>query len=94
MKIFQVMVDDRHTDTEAIPFSTSEKALAYAKQLFEAYCDEQDEPDDNEEMGIQPTSGGWLFYAVYSTEGDCIWVVEQELDGEGSIGGTSEGTSS
>jgi hypothetical protein len=26
------------------------------------------------------TSAGWLFYALYSTEGDCVWVLPAEVD--------------
>ena len=73
------MVDDRHTDAEAIPFSTVEKALEYAQKLYEFYIDGKTLYN---EMGVQDTPDSWLYYAIYSTEGDCIWVVEQELDRE------------
>lgn len=78
-KIYQVMVDDRHTDTEAIPFTTPEKALAFAKHLYETdYADP--DYDNDEEIGELPPPDGWLYYARCSHEGDYIWVVEEELD--------------
>lgn len=80
MQIFQVMVDDRHTDTEALPFLNAHTAVDYAKRLYHARLGDDELEED---MGEQEPPEGWLYYAVYSTEGDCIWVVPQELDRAG-----------
>jgi len=77
MDIYQVIIEDRHTDTEAIPFTTQDKAIAYAKEQYTAYMKGRDLYED---MGEQQPPDGSFYYAVYSTEGDCIWVIKEELD--------------
>ena len=73
MKIFIAIWKDRHSDTTAHPFSTAEKAIEFAKEKAHEYAREE---DDYKEMDV----AGWLFYAEYSCESDCIYVIEKELD--------------
>lgn len=81
MKVFVVMVEGRHVDTEAHLFSTPEKAIAYAESVLDenseaaAYVD----PDDARMSDEDLASAGWLFYGCYSTEGDCTWVLPKEV---------------
>ena len=72
-KIFIAICKDRHIDTTAHPFSTAEKAIKFARKRAKEYARE---PDDVEESDID----GWLFYATFSCEGDCIYVIETEMD--------------
>ena len=74
MKIYIAIWKDRQTDTTAHPFSTPEKAIEFAKENAKKYAID---PDDYEERNID----GWLFYVSYSCESDCIYVLEEELDG-------------
>lgn len=80
MKIFQVMVEDRHTDVEALPFTTADAAIEYARNLYKT---EYAHPayDNDDEIGELPPPDGWLYYVRCSHEGDSIWVIEQQLDG-------------
>lgn len=69
MKVYIVMVKDRHTDPEPYPFLTAESAIRFARGYLAPYGDEVGECEVD----------GWLFYASYSSEGDAIWVVEKEV---------------
>jgi hypothetical protein len=72
MKVYMLMIEDRHTDPDAQVFTTPAKAVAAA----EAYLVDIDRPDVEVE---ENPPGDWLFYARYSVEGDCVWIVEREL---------------
>ena len=73
MKIFVVMVNDRHCDPEPYLFGTAEAAIGYARTAATEYART---PGDVEETPVN----GWLFHARYSAEGDSVWVLEKELD--------------
>ena len=75
MKIYIAIWEDRHSDTTAHPFSTADKATDWARKTAMEYCRF---PEDYKEHDYE----GWLFYADYSCESDCIYVIEKELDGE------------
>lgn len=72
MKIYIVIWQDRHTDTEAFVFSTAEKAIEFAKTK----AGEFDRYGYFEEKVIK----GWLYYVCYSCEGDSLRVIESEMD--------------
>lgn len=74
LTIYLAMVEERHTDTEAHPFSTAEDAIAYARKTAQ---ESARRPEDFEEAAVPD---GWLYYATFSVEGDCVWVVASELD--------------
>lgn len=76
MKIYLVMIQDRHTDAEAIPFSTAARAVAYARKVA---TESARQLEDFEELEVPED---WLYYAKYSVESDCVWVVEKDLDAE------------
>jgi len=77
MKIYVVMVNDRHTDPEPYVFSTAERAIEYARQATQEYAHG---PEDIDET--LPPPAGWLYSASYSVEDDSVWVIEKELDGD------------
>ncbi len=72
MKIYLVLIEDRHTDTQAFPFSTAEAAIAYARVVATERA--------REEGPREGKVTGWLYYAVYAGDSDCVWVIEKELD--------------
>ena len=76
MNIYIAIWNDRHTSTTAHPFTDKKKAIEWAKSTAK---DGAKELVDYQEhyYGIDQ---GWVFYAEYSCEGDCIYVVETELD--------------
>jgi hypothetical protein len=69
MELFVVMVNDRHTDNAAYPFSTKAAALAFARNTAEGWLVEAPNP---------PTD--WLYYAEHSIQEDSIWVERKFLD--------------
>ena len=75
MTVYIVMIEDRHTDPQAYVFSTAERAIAYAKRAAE---ENATDPEDIEEQAVKD----WLYYAVYSVEGDSVWVIARVLDEE------------
>jgi len=77
MEVYIAIWKDRHTDTTAHPFSNQNMAIDWArmkaKKMAEAYPEDYEEHDYGRDEG-------WVFYAEYSGEGDCIYVVESEMD--------------
>ena len=58
MDIWVVLVEDRHSDVEALPFSTEAAAFAEARDRV---------PDDAVEEPLTPgmVKGGWVLYLPY-----------------------------
>jgi hypothetical protein len=76
MTIWITVIEDRHIDVDVRPFSDMPAAIAYARDWT------SDERDVSEmELTDAMARDGWVFYAEYGTEGDCVRVVERELDG-------------
>ena len=78
MKIYIVIIKDRHTDTTAHPFTDPGEAIDWARSKAKEYARQ---PEDYEEHDYGKDEG-WLFYADYSCEGDHTRVVTTELDQE------------
>ena len=76
MEVWIVLIEDRHADVEALPFSTEEAAFAEARDSV---------PDDAEEGELNDAMrrDGWVLYLPYGTEGDCVRVVKRTLGGTG-----------
>ena len=78
MKIYIVIVEDRHSDVTAHPFTCPLVAVLEAKRMAMEYCRHK---EDYKERDYGKDSG-WLFYADYSCESDSVRVVTTELDKE------------
>lgn len=76
MKIYNVIIEDCHTDTTVHPFSTPERAMSEAKRAAEELSGYNFNHYEEEIVD------GWLFYAICSSEDDSVRVVEAELDKE------------
>ena len=75
MDTWIVLIEDRHSEVDARPFSSEERAIEYAR----SQVDDTDLPADlNDAM----RSDGWVLYVPYGTEGDCVRVVKRTMDGE------------
>lgn len=70
--VYVVMIDDRHTDTDAEVFSTADAAIEYARQIAIGYARN---PDDIDEEPVD----GWLYHATYSGESDSVWVLAKTV---------------
>ncbi len=76
-----VLVEDRHHDVDAQPFSTPELASGYAHAQVEALAVHPESIDWN--VGITPRAAadGVVLLIIYGTEGDCVSVLKRVLDG-------------
>jgi hypothetical protein len=88
--IWIVLVEDRHSDVEALPFSTEEAAFAFARyQAGDMSLPEGVGPDEVEhvpgEQELTPRMRelGWVLLLVYSIEGDSVRVVKRAMDDTG-----------
>jgi hypothetical protein len=78
MELYIVIIEDRHLDTTAHPFTDKDKAISEAKRIAKENCGS---PEEYEEHDFGKDAG-WIFYAQYSYESDCVRVVKTELDKE------------
>lgn len=70
--VFVVLIEDRHTEVEPYVFRDEDEAIEFAKEFVHQ---EARRAEDVEELEID----GWLYYATYSVEADCVSVREVEL---------------
>lgn len=71
MKIYNVIIEDRHTDTEAIPFFDLGKAKEYARKIAK-------EDYDPERCKEKTPPDGWLLFIELTGE-DFIWITEHTI---------------
>lgn len=73
MDTWIVLIEDRHADVEALPFSSEERALAAARSAA---------PDDARDEDLNPAmrADGWVLYLPYGPEGDLVRVIKRTLD--------------
>ena len=74
MDTWIVLVEDRHDNVDARPFSSEEQAVEYAR----SQVDDTDLPKD---LNNAMRRDGWVLYVPYGTEGDCVRVVKRTMDG-------------
>lgn len=72
MKIYAVLIEDRHANPEIEVFENKVEAVDRAKGLASQYCSHI---DDLKECNIE----GWIYYVEYSCESDSVRVTEHEL---------------
>jgi hypothetical protein len=68
-----VLVEDRHSDVDALPFSTEEEAIAKARDLVP-------EDAEEEELTTAARRDDWVLLLSYGTEDDCVRVVKRTMD--------------
>lgn len=73
MKIYNVIWDDSHVDTTATPFTDMDTAILWAREQAVQAC------KFTEDFKEPTPPKGWLYYVIYSCEGDCLWITEHEI---------------
>lgn len=68
--MFIVGIEDRHADVDVHLFYDKDNAIEFARN--EAIAGGRG-IDGIEEHGYP----GWVYYATYSCEGECTWVIER-----------------
>ena len=81
MKIYTVVVNDRHTDDDIYPFSDRDKAISEARKIAKEYCHHEQYYEEFSK-GSWMLKEDWVFCVHYSTEDDQVFVVESTLDEE------------
>lgn len=75
MKLWIVMVEDRHLDSAPYPFTDRTRAISEARRIAEEMAVR---PGDLVEL--TPRLEVFPYFANVGHEGDCVWVVERDLD--------------
>lgn len=72
MDIYVIIINDRHTDIEAMTYADKEEAINKARELAKKYCRH---PEDYKEHSYD----GYLFFVSYSCESDYVAVLKTDL---------------
>ncbi len=77
--VYALLIEDRQADAEVRIFSTEKKAVKFAKEVC---VENAKRPDDYDEQELSDfmQKQGWVFYAKYSPQGDCVTVLKREVD--------------
>lgn len=79
MDTWIVIVEDRHADTDAFPFSTEERAVRYAREKARQYATRPEDVEEHE-LTASMLKDGWVLYVEYSVESDSVRVVKRTVD--------------
>lgn len=77
--VWIVLIEDRHADVEARPYSTEDAALAAAREAVDGARD----VDCDAQLTTASRRDGWVLYLPYGSEGDCVRVVKRQMDRKG-----------
>ncbi|MCP4540143.1 MAG: hypothetical protein GY832_23645 [Chloroflexi bacterium] len=72
MGVYVIIINDRHLDVDVLLYSDREEAVDTARDLAKTACSAK---EDYEEL----KTGGGIFFAKYSCEGDYIRVIERTV---------------
>jgi hypothetical protein len=72
--IWIVLIEDRHSDVEALPFTSEAAALAQARDSV------PDDATSGEDLNDAMRRDGWVLYLPYGLEGDYVRVVKRTMD--------------
>ena len=78
-KVYVVILEDRHLDVGVFVFSNKDKAIDWARIEARKCCHHEADYKETE-VTSRMQLDGWVFAADYSCEGDCIRVVEREIE--------------
>jgi len=78
--VWIVLVEERHADVEALPFSTEDGAMAAARGAAMENAVHGDVGWDAGELNDAMRRDGWVLYLPYGTEGDCVRVVKRRMN--------------
>lgn len=80
MKVYCIITDDRHSDSDVRVYIDKDMAVRVARWVVKDMRERYDE-DERADFGDSDTSPikGWIYYGDYSCEGDSIRVVERNI---------------
>ena len=77
MKIYILIVEDRHADVGVTVYVNKERAIADAREVAQEEAKHYNTEPREEEID------GWLYYATFYREGDSVHVIKGNLIREG-----------
>ena len=75
MKIYIVIIEDRHCDVEVKPFADYSSAEAYARET----CLRYHPTWKLHQLDMVMVKAGWVFYATYFEDDCSVRIVEREM---------------
>lgn len=78
--IYIVLLEDRHIDVDAYPFLDRQQAIEYAQVLVHANARHPENIDWGGPLDQDMIADGWVYYVEYSSESDCVRVIQRTLD--------------
>lgn len=79
MKVYIVMLQDRHIAPVVEVWADKDKAIADAREIAKDEASLYEHRYVEEELTPMMKRSGWLYYACFSSEGDSVHVQEVEL---------------
>lgn len=79
--VWIVLIEDRHADVEALPFSTENAARRYAWDAAGANASSPSDVGWEADLTPAMVRAGWVMFLPYGSESDCVRVVRREMDG-------------
>ena len=73
MDIWITLIEDRHADVDALPFSSEGAAITKARSWVPADAEDG-------ELNDAMRRDGWVLYLPYGPEGDHVRVVKRTMD--------------
>ena len=82
-EIWIVLVEDRHTDVDALPFSARERAIRVARETVEANAAHPESVNWVTDLEPADPESDMVFLATYGdVNGDAVSVIKRTMDGE------------
>lgn len=80
MDIWIVLVEDRHANVDALPYSSEAEAFSAARNEAESAARSHDNVEWDTELNEAMRRDGWVLYLPYGPEGDCVRVLKRTLN--------------
>jgi hypothetical protein len=80
--VWVVIVEDRHDDVDARPFTTEKAAVAECRRVAEASVHGDCEIEEDE-LNKSALVDGWVLSLTYCTEGDSVRAVKRRMNAAG-----------
>lgn len=82
--MYILIVNDRHADIDALPFSTLDAANETLDRFAVEYAHHAEDIEWGYELNEYMVTDRWIRYVPYSPEGDYLRIIQRDLDQEGA----------
>ena len=77
--VYVVLINDRHCDDDVEIFANPVDAIDYAEKEVREGAGKYPEDIEIHELTAGMLADGWVFYGVYSCEGDSVRVMKRQV---------------